>query len=201
MMIMMLPTPPPPPRTTITQVGQKGIGFKSVFCITERAQVHSNGYHILFDKTHSNKGMVCPTWLDPAERQSFEQARQQLPNSWQHPSFRTSMLLPLRRTVHAELYDNCMDVDNVLLFLGKLAVVVLDNALSGVVKVLSKTEPRNAATGEANHSASCVCGGMPLAWVLCASVCVCTWNKIAHCRVRAVGKQPSHTAPLQFLSR
>jgi hypothetical protein len=44
--------------------GQKGIGFKSVFRVTECPHIHTNGFHFSFDlQQHGNLGYVLPTWL------------------------------------------------------------------------------------------------------------------------------------------
>eukprot|EP00775_Hariotina_reticulata_P013386 gene13386-13513_t len=44
--------------------GQKGIGFKSVFRVTQCPQIHTNGFHFAFDlRQHGNLGYVLPTWL------------------------------------------------------------------------------------------------------------------------------------------
>ena len=37
-------------------IGQKGIGFKSVFRVTDRPQIHSNGFHICFDVNNGPLG-------------------------------------------------------------------------------------------------------------------------------------------------
>jgi hypothetical protein len=51
-------------------VGQKGIGFKSVFRVTDTPQVHSGGFHIVFDRQkHGNLGSILPTWVEPSERE------------------------------------------------------------------------------------------------------------------------------------
>eukprot|EP01039_Chlorochromonas_danica_P005113 gene5113-5619_t len=42
-------------------IGQKGIGFKSVFSISDRPEIHSNDFHIMFDK---NISMLEPIWLE-----------------------------------------------------------------------------------------------------------------------------------------
>ena len=45
-------------------IGEKGIGFKSVFRVTDTPQVHSGGYHVAFDlQAHSSLGYVLPTWV------------------------------------------------------------------------------------------------------------------------------------------
>ena len=58
-------------RTTKQQalgyIGQKGIGFKSVFKITDAPQIHSGGFHIAFDLgSNSSLGYILPTWLGGA---------------------------------------------------------------------------------------------------------------------------------------
>lgn len=45
-------------------IGQKGIGFKSVFSISDRPEIHSNGFHIMFDQELS---MLEPVWLEDVE--------------------------------------------------------------------------------------------------------------------------------------
>lgn len=43
-------------------IGQKGIGFKSVFRITDTPAIHSNGYHIRFDARSDAIGFILPQW-------------------------------------------------------------------------------------------------------------------------------------------
>jgi len=52
---------------TVGYIGQKGIGFKSVFKITDAPQIHSRGFHVAFDlMQHSALGYVLPTWVENA---------------------------------------------------------------------------------------------------------------------------------------
>ena len=45
-------------------IGQKGIGFKSVFKVTDVAEIHSSGFHISFDLIqHQSLGYILPTWV------------------------------------------------------------------------------------------------------------------------------------------
>lgn len=44
-------------------IGEKGIGFKSVFSVSDKPEIHSNGYHFKFDRS---VGITVPIWLDPA---------------------------------------------------------------------------------------------------------------------------------------
>ncbi len=43
-------------------IGQKGIGFKSVFRITNTPEIHSNGFHIQFDASSDPIGFILPHW-------------------------------------------------------------------------------------------------------------------------------------------
>ncbi|GAX75620.1 hypothetical protein CEUSTIGMA_g3064.t1 [Chlamydomonas eustigma] len=46
-------------------IGQKGIGWKSVFRVTDCPEVHSNGFHVKFDlAADSHLGFILPTWID-----------------------------------------------------------------------------------------------------------------------------------------
>jgi hypothetical protein len=46
--------------------GEKGIGFKSVFTVSDAPEIHSNGYHFRFNRTDKDKllGFVVPEWRD-----------------------------------------------------------------------------------------------------------------------------------------
>lgn len=45
-------------------IGQKGIGFKSVFRITDMPAIHSNGFHIRFDARSDPIGFILPHWCE-----------------------------------------------------------------------------------------------------------------------------------------
>ena len=48
-------------------IGEKGIGFKSIFKVTDSPQIHSNGFHFRFDRSDSQDllGYVVPHWQEP----------------------------------------------------------------------------------------------------------------------------------------
>jgi hypothetical protein len=48
-------------------IGEKGIGFKSVFQVSDRPEVHSNGFHFFFDVSWGSEllGYVIPHWKEP----------------------------------------------------------------------------------------------------------------------------------------
>lgn len=50
-------------------IGEKGIGFKSVFTVSNAPEIHSNGYHFRFDRRDEANllGYVVPQWCEPPE--------------------------------------------------------------------------------------------------------------------------------------
>lgn len=56
------------PKDKQHHIGEKGIGFKSVFSVSDAPEVHSNGYHFRFDRTDPKNllGYVIPTWCEVA---------------------------------------------------------------------------------------------------------------------------------------
>lgn len=53
-------------------IGQKGIGFKSVFRITNTPVIHSNGFHIKFDASCDPIGYILPHWCPPTLEEEGE---------------------------------------------------------------------------------------------------------------------------------
>ncbi|KAK6928656.1 Protein NO VEIN, C-terminal [Dillenia turbinata] len=52
-------------------IGKKGIGFKSVFRVTDAPEIHSNGFHVKFDITEGQIGFVLPTSISPCDIDLF----------------------------------------------------------------------------------------------------------------------------------
>jgi hypothetical protein len=46
------------------RIGEKGVGFKALFKVTRRVEIHSSGYHFCFDLDGDELGMLVPTWID-----------------------------------------------------------------------------------------------------------------------------------------
>lgn len=48
-------------------IGEKGIGFKSVFTVSNAPEIHSNGFHFRFNRTDESNllGYMVPEWCDP----------------------------------------------------------------------------------------------------------------------------------------
>ena len=45
-------------------IGQKGIGFKSVFRVTDAPEIHSNNFHVKFDTKSGPVGYILPHWVE-----------------------------------------------------------------------------------------------------------------------------------------
>jgi hypothetical protein len=94
-------------------IGEKGIGFKSVFSVSNAPEIHSNGYHFRFDRTKETNllGYVVPHWCEP------------------HDDIRpegTSIILPAAPGVEFDA-STLGDLDaRVLLFLNKLRQLTID---------------------------------------------------------------------------
>jgi hypothetical protein len=93
-------------------IGEKGIGFKSVFTVSDAPEIHSNGFHFKFDRTVAGNllGYVVPHWCDPAiELQSDS----------------TTIILPASKSYEFDA-DTLADLDAcLLLFLNKLRQLTL----------------------------------------------------------------------------
>ncbi|KAK1945297.1 hypothetical protein P3T76_003830 [Phytophthora citrophthora] len=95
-------------------IGKKGIGFKSVFKVSDDPQVHSNGFHICFhakNSTHgSGMGYILPYWLEDTAK--WKQRRG------------TTFVLPLNETSVSRVRDISRSLlafePSVLLFLRRI---------------------------------------------------------------------------------
>lgn len=87
-------------------IGQKGIGFKSVFKVADVAEIHSSGFHISFDLIqHQSLGYILPTWVPVRPHAqprvpSLESAATQV----YLPYKQVSLLVPLLSPPHMKLY-------------------------------------------------------------------------------------------------
>uniref|UniRef100_A0A3B3CPC6 Wu:fj29h11 n=1 Tax=Oryzias melastigma TaxID=30732 RepID=A0A3B3CPC6_ORYME len=100
-------------------IGQKGIGFKSVFKVTDCPEIHSNGFHIRFDKSCGPMGYILPHWTED-ERPLDPQLK--LFNHWT-----TKIRLPLR-SESRQTRNLFHDVHpSLLLFLHRLRSITIYN--------------------------------------------------------------------------
>ncbi|KAG2848601.1 hypothetical protein PC118_g4237 [Phytophthora cactorum] len=122
-------------------IGKKGIGFKSVFKVSDNPQVHSNGFHICFhakSSKHGNgMGYILPYWLDDTTQ--WKQRRG------------TMFVLPLNdASVHrvADISQSLMAFEpSVLLFLRRIRELRLrDSARQQALHFLKKETKLQADT-------------------------------------------------------
>uniref|UniRef100_A0A672LXB6 Uncharacterized LOC107595630 n=1 Tax=Sinocyclocheilus grahami TaxID=75366 RepID=A0A672LXB6_SINGR len=102
-------------------IGQKGIGFKSVFKVTDCPEIHSNGFHIRFDKNSGPMGYILPHWVEQ-ERPGSAGAREIAEQRWA-----TKIHLPLRSESY-QTKNLFHDVHpSLLLFLHRLRSITIFN--------------------------------------------------------------------------
>ena len=100
-----------PKRKKHEHIGEKGIGFKSVFRVTENPHIFSNGYHFCLPKSDEETGLgyIVPQWVDISPKGL-------------DPS-KTHIILPLNRAKfdYNEIEGMLQDIDpETILFLSKL---------------------------------------------------------------------------------
>ncbi|KAG2675394.1 hypothetical protein I3760_12G002000 [Carya illinoinensis] len=101
-------------------IGEKGIGFKSVFLITAQPYIFSNGYQIRFNEEpcpHCKLGYIVPEWVEenptPSDLQQIYGSKTSLPT--------TTIVLPLKPDKVIPVKQQLSSVHpEVLLFLTKL---------------------------------------------------------------------------------
>lgn len=123
-------------------IGEKGIGFKSVFKITDRPAINSNGYRFYFKRKDEkgNTEYIIPYWIDDSEIKNY-------PIRFQHNTH-TTLNLPFRKDKKEEsikkLKKNIKDIEPIiLLFLKELSNIKIfenDKELFNVSKNKSKSE-------------------------------------------------------------
>lgn len=115
------------------KIGRKGIGFKSVFLVSDRPEIHSNGFHVLFERyrrDETNKRVknnaLVPAWCDAPE--FLEQ---------QQPGTNTTILLPIRASLaRGDIRQSVAGqlVPHLLLFLRNLTRITVVSSDSGQVE-------------------------------------------------------------------
>ncbi len=117
-------------------IGEKGIGFKSVFRISDAPEIYSNGYQFRFRGNQKSSAKntqleyILPEWIDAV-------------NPFVDPAF-TNIVLPLRPSISEKEKNKIKDVrPDLLLFLNKLRRLEIEN-LSGQETILLEKSKMNA---------------------------------------------------------
>ncbi|XP_038073872.1 uncharacterized protein LOC119741972 [Patiria miniata] len=103
-------------------IGHKGIGFKSVFRVTDKPEITSKGYHVCFDQSSDQMGYILPTWVGPEEIQDVAQMEEPT-KPWT-----TRITLPLKGDFQrtTSLVNKFEDVQpSLLLFLNRLRSIII----------------------------------------------------------------------------
>ncbi|RUS70891.1 hypothetical protein EGW08_021345 [Elysia chlorotica] len=120
---------------TLGYIGQKGIGFKSVFRVTGRPEVHSNGFHICFDVDSGPMGYILPHWID---------APTVTDNNTDTHVWQTLISLPWTEEIKEQLHTHAARFNDIkpslLLFLHRLREITIDNKVDGVVTSMKRKD-------------------------------------------------------------
>jgi hypothetical protein len=109
-------------------IGEKGIGFKSVFKVSDEPHIFSNGFRFKFNSKagKNNLGFIVPYWIDVISKTINQDL--------------TNILLPIREDAKESL-TQFNDIDpNLILFLKKLKKIELHNKIKGSHLIISKSE-------------------------------------------------------------
>ncbi|XP_033101248.1 protein NO VEIN-like [Anneissia japonica] len=130
-------------------IGHKGIGFKSVFRVTERPEIHSNGFHICFDRQADSLGYILPTWIGASKIEDVTEDGDKDSKGWQ-----TRIVLPLKDEVCKtnKLLNRFDDIQpSLLLFLHRLrSIQVVNQPKASVVEMKRIDHPKSVI--EIKHS-------------------------------------------------
>ncbi|KAK3417003.1 hypothetical protein EUGRSUZ_H02759 [Eucalyptus grandis] len=77
-------------------IGKKGIGFKSVFRVTDAPEIHSNGFHIKFDISEGQIGFVLPTVIPPLNHNVLSKLTSANIDYFNTSCWKTCIVLPFR---------------------------------------------------------------------------------------------------------
>jgi hypothetical protein len=82
-------------------IGEKGIGFKSVFVVSESPHIYSNGYQFKFKKDDelTKLGYIIPYWLDERPEVIIKNQSE----------YTTCILLPLKNDNRGKVSDRILD--------------------------------------------------------------------------------------------
>ncbi|KAK3417004.1 hypothetical protein EUGRSUZ_H02761 [Eucalyptus grandis] len=77
-------------------IGKKGIGFKSVFRVTDAPEIHSNGFHVKFDISEGQIGFVLPTAIPPLNQNVLSKLAYANSVQFNDSCWKTCIVLPFK---------------------------------------------------------------------------------------------------------
>ncbi|KAL3003470.1 hypothetical protein AAZX31_08G108800 [Glycine max] len=130
--------------STAGYIGKKGIGFKSVFRVTDAPEIHSNGFHVKFDISEGQIGFVLPTVVPPCDIGVLRRMASTDTELCDDNPWNTCILLPFRSHLSEGMAMNSVlsmfsDLHpSLLLFLHRLKCIKLRNLLNDTLTVMKK---------------------------------------------------------------
>ncbi|PKA63942.1 hypothetical protein AXF42_Ash004952 [Apostasia shenzhenica] len=130
-------------------IGQKGIGFKSVFRITNAPEIHSNGFHVKFDITEGQIGFVLPTVIPRYDINFFKKQLLHDSNNDDSTSWNTCIVLPFKSKLKqgkdmSSVISMFSDLHpSLLLFLQRLKCIMFKNMLDGNFVIMRRETLRD----------------------------------------------------------
>ncbi|BFI30056.1 hypothetical protein AXG93_2528s1220 [Marchantia polymorpha subsp. ruderalis] len=132
-------------------IGHKGIGFKSVFRVTNSPEIHSNGFHVKFDISEGDIGFILPTIVPhPPGCQSLDDILALMPKVNVPKSvsegWNTRIDLPVKAAIHKGggmnlLASKFSDLHpSLLLFLHRLRCIAVRNEMTGSMVVMHRED-------------------------------------------------------------
>ncbi|KAH0448721.1 hypothetical protein IEQ34_022521 [Dendrobium chrysotoxum] len=130
-------------------IGQKGIGFKSVFRVTDAPEIHSNGFHVKFDINDGQIGFVLPTIIPPCDIDLF---RRQMMCDFDQPHatfWNSCIVLPFKPELKrgkgmSRILSMFSDIHpHLLLFLRHLKCIRYKNMISNELVVFRRESDEN----------------------------------------------------------
>ncbi|KFK36266.1 hypothetical protein AALP_AA4G099800 [Arabis alpina] len=125
-------------------IGKKGIGFKSVFRVSDAPEIHSNGFHFKFDISEGQIGYILPTVVPPHDIESLSSMLSGRAIQLKDAGWNTCISLPFRaidseRTTVDHIQPMFSDLHpSLLLFLHRLQCIVYRNTLDDSLLVMRK---------------------------------------------------------------
>ncbi|KAL5208998.1 hypothetical protein ABZP36_004621 [Zizania latifolia] len=125
-------------------IGNKGIGFKSVFRITDAPEIHSNGFHVKFDITEGQIGFVLPTVVAPYNTCSLSRMLSVEDENDSSSFWNTCIVLPFRSKFRegtgmysiASMFSDLHP--SLLLFLHRLKCIRFKNMMNDTLLIMRR---------------------------------------------------------------
>ncbi|KAF8016182.1 hypothetical protein BT93_H1638 [Corymbia citriodora subsp. variegata] len=130
-------------------IGKKGIGFKSVFRVTDAPEIHSNGFHVKFDISEGQIGIVLPTVIPPLDHNVLSKLTSANSDQFDTSYWKTCIVLPFRSdlsegTGRNNVISMFSDIHPaLLLFLHRLRCITFRNLHDDSLVVMRKETSGN----------------------------------------------------------